>query len=129
MFGKYHVILPLTAKYYYFHGMETTEPVNTGAMLRRYVDEKRIRQGAWSRTQNVNRETVRKYFKKTSMQTTTLFAVCHALKYNFFADLAATLPAEYGYAPGALQQQLDALRKENETLKTQVELLKEVVKK
>ncbi|HYV92872.1 MAG TPA: hypothetical protein VE978_13835 [Chitinophagales bacterium] len=50
------------------------------------------------------------------------------MKYNFFADLAAMLPPEFGSAATVPQQKIATLEKENEMLRGQVELLKEVVR-
>lgn len=109
--------------------MENQPAPHIGKMLREYTLKKRIYRAAWARHQNIKEQTVQGFFKKPSMQTTTLAAICHVLKYNFFADLAATFPADYGSTPGMLNQQVEALQKENEALKIQVELLKEMVRK
>ncbi|MBJ7428212.1 MAG: hypothetical protein JHD28_04545 [Bacteroidia bacterium] len=39
--------------------------------------------------------TTVRYQKQESLQSSVLMALCHALKHNFFADIAALLPQEY----------------------------------
>ena len=97
---------------------------HVGEMLAKYAKAKRIYKAAWSRHQGIRKDTVTGYFKKQTMQTNTLFDICYVLKYNFFADLAASLPAEFPHEANALNEKLAALEKENEKLKTENELLK-----
>ncbi|MFN3968016.1 hypothetical protein [Flavobacterium sp.] len=70
---------------------------------------------------------------KQSMQTATLLEVCYALRYNFFQDIANTLPIEFkaNERPNAekeAQEQenialIAQLQEENKVLKIQNELL------
>lgn len=108
--------------------METFTDPHIGLLLRKYVDDNHISQVAWAHAQQTSPKVVHQYFKKPGMQTITLFNICRALKYNFFADLAAMLPPEFGSAVTASQEKIAALEKENEMLRGQVELLKEVVR-
>ncbi len=109
--------------------MENNNIPSIGAMLRKYVDDNRIRQAAWARKQNIGKDNVRLYLKRKSMRTDTLFRICHVLNYNFFSDLATTLPVEYKHGLTVDQQRIAALEEENKLLRNQVELLKELIKK
>jgi len=108
--------------------MEISNIPSTGAMLRKYVDENRIRQAGWARKQNIKSDNVRKYLKRKSIRTDTLFKICHVLSYNFFYDLALALPQEFRHALTADQQRISVLEKEIETLRIQNELLERMVK-
>ncbi len=107
---------------------EKTSP-HIGDMLKQYVKQRRIYKAGWARHQNVQWKTVAGYLKKPSIQTKTLFAICHVLKYNFFADLAATLPPEYPHSPTTQDEKNLQLEKENEKLRIEIGVLREVVKK
>ena len=104
------------------------EAPHIGELLKRYSDDKRIHKSAWARHQQVLHSTVFGYFKKRSMHVSTLFTISQVLKYNFFRHIADMLPADYPPG-GTMQSQIDALKKENEDLKKEVALLKELLKK
>ena len=73
---------------------ENTAP-NIGELLRAYFKEKRIRKSGLARVMNRRPDTIYGYEKNSSIQTAILWELCHALQYNFFADLAAELPETY----------------------------------
>ncbi|HLG36368.1 MAG TPA: helix-turn-helix domain-containing protein [Bacteroidia bacterium] len=103
-----------------------TAAPHIGKMLRKLLDEKRLFQSAWSRDQGVNKNTVAKYFKKTTMQVATLFTICQVLKYNFIREIADQLPQEFPpHAPNPLQQRVTELEEENKMLKREIEIWKE----
>lgn len=97
-----------------------------GEILKTYRKQKRIYQSGMSRALNVYYSTVNRYFKKPSMQTTTLWNVCHVLKHNFFADLAAMLPPEFSHGTNTADEKIAALEKEIEKLKIENEVLREI---
>src|SRR4051812_34816425 len=104
------------------------ESPHIGELLKKYAAEKRIYRSGWARYQKVRDSTVLRYFKKPSMQTSTLFIISQVLKYNFFRHIADLLPPDYPPG-GSMQTQIDALKKENEKLKDENALLKEMVMK
>lgn len=69
----------------------TTAP-NTGKLLTNFFDEKRIHKSALARAINRLPKTVYSYEKNSSIQTSILWEMCHALKHNFFDDIATMLP-------------------------------------
>ncbi|MEP7169858.1 MAG: hypothetical protein ABI855_10860 [Bacteroidota bacterium] len=104
------------------------EAPHVGEMLRKYVKEKRIFQSAWAREQQIKPKTVISYFKRSTMQTETLFTICQVLNYNFIRQVADRLPANMPpYAANPLEQENAALKKEIEMLKHEVEILNRVV--
>jgi restriction endonuclease S subunit len=66
------------------------------------------------------------YGKNSTLQTAILWEICHALKHNFFADIAVQLPPTYTtQAPAdstqddriaALEQEIALLKAKNESL-------------
>ena len=110
--------------------LNTTNPApNTGEILNAYIQEKRIYQSALARLLNRNQSTIVTFRKGTTMQTALLWEFCHALKHNFFADIAAQLPENYAIAKPNSQierseNELDSLKKEIVLLKMERDMLK-----
>lgn len=99
-----------------------------GARLRKYVTDNRIFQANWARAQGIDARTVARYFKRKDMRIGTLFTISQVLKHNFIREIADQLPVEFPpHAVNPLQQELDALKKENEDLKKEVAVLNRVV--
>ena len=76
------------------NSIDNNDVPDIGAMLRKYVDEKRIRQVAWGRKQGTDARTVAGYLKKKKMHVHTLLTICRVLNYNFFKEILSTLPAD-----------------------------------
>jgi transcriptional regulator with XRE-family HTH domain len=68
---------------------------NTGELLKAFYKKRRIHKAALARILNRRGSTMAEFEKNASIQTAVLWEICHALKHNFFADLAAQLPAAY----------------------------------
>ncbi|MEI6488679.1 MAG: hypothetical protein WCP52_06940 [Bacteroidota bacterium] len=101
-----------------------------GKMLKKHVQDNRLFQAVWARKQGVKDETVIDYFKKESMQISTLFTICQVLDYNFFKAIADALPANMPPATdNPLQAELDALKTENEKLKMKIDILEKMLNK
>ena len=101
---------------------------NIGEIIYKHTTEKRLHKSAWARAQGVNSSTISGYFKRKDMKLHTLIRICHILKYNFLHQLATTLPADYPPLQiNLLSSQLETLQKENEMLKYEIQILKEVI--
>lgn len=100
-----------------------------GTFLYDYVKQKRIRQTGWAAKQNISPRNISKFLKNPDMRCSTLFKICQALNYNFMYDIAAMLPPDMPCKNTPKDDEIAALKKENETLKMQVDLLKEVIAK
>jgi len=100
-----------------------------GEMLKKFTEEKRTHKAAWARHQQVYKSTIMRYFKKPSMQVTTLFTISQVLKYNFLRAIADALPPEYPPFDNATYTENAALKKEIEKLKDENALLKEMLLK
>lgn len=70
---------------------------------------------------------VEKYIKNPNAKVDTLFKICQVLNYNFIADIAAQLPTLPHQNSTTPTQELEDLKKENDRLKMEVEILREVV--
>ncbi len=98
-----------------------------GNMLRQHVKKRRLMLSVWSRLQGVGDTTIAKYCKNEDMRVHTLLSISKTLQYNFLAEIAATLPADLPpRAENPLQAQVEELKAENEKLKTQLDLMKEL---
>jgi hypothetical protein len=107
---------------------ELTEAPHIGEMLKKHCKEKRIYKAAWARHQKVNHATIFGYFKKKTMQVSTLFTISQVMKYNFIRQIADALPPEFPpHAANPLQAEVDALKKENEKLKDEIAVLRSVI--
>jgi transcriptional regulator with XRE-family HTH domain len=103
------------------------EAPHIGNMLKAFVKEKRIFQSGWARQMGVKQQTVANYLKSPNMQVATLFKISQALNYNFIADVAAQLHPLPNANTAMPNEELEALKKENEKLKMEVEILRSVV--
>lgn len=111
---------------------EEADIPHIGQMLSNYYKKKKIRQAALARDMSRHVSTIADYKKNNSMQTAVLWQLCHVLKYNFFADLAAELPSSFGYngsdVPGEKDEEIMKLRTEIARLQGDKELLMELLK-
>jgi len=74
---------------------ETNTQIHVGAIIKKYFVDAKIYKSALARTLGVNDAVVLAYEKRTSTTTATLLKLSHALKHNFFGDIAALLPKDY----------------------------------
>ncbi len=105
-------------------------PPHVGEILKKYIKQNRLYQAGWARKQGVLPTTVLAYFKKSSMQISTLFTICQVLEFNFFKAIADALPPEMPpQNVNPLQPELDQIKKENEALKMENDILKKLLNK
>lgn len=113
--------------------LNTAAPApSTGEMLSKYITDKRIYQSALARLLNRNQSAISEFRKGATIQTAILWEICHALKYNFFADIAAQLPADYPFSAENTNKEnteteVDSLQKENAMLKMERDMLKSML--
>jgi hypothetical protein len=72
-----------------------TGDFNFGQMLKTYIDRKRIAKSELARVIGVNDSQIIAYQKRTSLQLGLVLRLSHAMKHNFFLDIAAQLPATF----------------------------------
>ena len=99
---------------------------HTGALLLEYLKKERLHKSAIARAMGRRHTTLVGYYKRPSIQTAILWELCHVLKHNFFADIAAQVPAAYPSSVpqddsaalriAALEEELRAVTRERDVL-------------
>ena len=110
--------------------MNTT--IHIGQLLNDYFDKHRTRKAALARLLQVKPTSILRYQKRDSLQISILINISHALKHNFLMDIAQELPQEYTTNKPLFVEkdaEIEALKKEVETLKTQNQLLMQLMGK
>jgi hypothetical protein len=106
---------------------------HVGQLLVTYYKKKKIFQAPLARDMNRTVATMVSYKKNSSMQTAILWELCHVLRYNFFADLAAELPVTFpnknSATPTDKDEEITRLKARVERLEGDKELLMELMKK
>lgn len=101
---------------------------NVGEMLKNYIKTNRKYKSGIANWLGVKRSSVNKYVGRRDMKISTLWRLCHVLKYNFFADLGAQLPEEFTpVTENPLQARITELEKQKSDLELQVKTLKEAL--
>ena len=116
----------MTQKRIYTQKMATNTP-SVGNLLANYIEKNRIYKSSLARKMNRSDSTILQFTKQQSVQSSILWEISHALKHNFFADLAAQLPADYTTdAPQDTikDETIAQLKRRIEILEAQVEVLR-----
>ena len=102
--------------------METK--LHTGEMIKAHFEANRTRKAALARLMKKGLRTILNYEKRPSIQTQALWELSHALKHNFFMDIAMKLPNKYKTEQDIfaeknaqiikLEQELELLKRERE---------------
>lgn len=99
-------------------------PVHVGHLVWWHLNKTRQPRALLATVTNRSLTTISRQLRKPSMQVAELFEFCHAVKHNFFEELAARLPAEYSAAASqvvekhaAMEEEINRLLQENEALK------------
>lgn len=104
--------------------------IHIGRMIKTYIDRQNLLRTNVARQMGTPSTAIYAYEKRDSLKTSTILRICHVLKYNFFMDIANSLPPEYGYDRN-LSASKDSIisRQEAEIQKLQHEnnLLKELI--
>jgi len=112
--------------------LENNDGINFGALLEAYFKKNRIFKSALARKINRNDSVIAAYQKRPSMQSSIIEELSHAMKHNFFADLADLLPESYSKDQTKWMERdakIATLEKEIEILKAEKEVLLVVLKK
>lgn len=102
---------------------------HVGDMIATVFKNRRIRKAALSRMLGVAPSGVTGYVLRSTMQTDTLWKLSHALKHNFFADIASRLPADFAsyVTPDTTKDdEIAQLKEEVARLKIEVAVLEKV---
>lgn len=110
--------------------------IDTGKMIASFLEKKRIAKSVLGTAINRTGVSVLKYTYNSSIQTGILLDICHALKHNFFQELANQLPGDFTM-PEKIdvekqtfdknqQALIEQLQEENKVLKIQNDLLMKI---
>jgi hypothetical protein len=104
--------------------MENT--IDTSKIITAYFAKNRTRKAALARKLNKDISHIMLIQKRSSMQTQSLWELCHALQHNFFQDIANQMPDSYTGATPIIDKK-DALilqlQEEIKILKAEKEIL------
>ena len=101
-----------------------------GNFVRYYLHQNKVEMKTVSDGLGVHYNTVNKYLKNTSFQFTILWRISKIVNYNFLMDLGEWLGIPFETkAEKALKEQIELLQKENQDLKKENELLRELLKR
>ena len=109
-----------------------TSTFDTGALLTSHFRAKRIRKSALSRVMGCHLSSIKGYQSKPSLQTKILWQLCHALKHNFFRDMADQLPAEFtvtAIPDDSKDRRIAELERQIEVLQAEKAVLLEAIRK
>ena len=99
-------------------------------MLKDYMSHRNLKKIDTANILGIPQSAIYTYEKSASLQTANLLRFCHALKYNFFMDIANSLPREYNHSE-LLVSEKDTLiasqTAEIQKLKMENELLKDLI--
>lgn len=114
------------------NNLENNESLDFGALLQVYFKKNRIYKSALARKLNRTDSTISEYQKRPSMQSAIITELSHAMKHNFFADLADLLPESYSKDETKWIEKdakIASLEREIEILKAEKEVLLVVLRK
>lgn len=102
--------------------------IDTGKLIEDFITKKRIFKSNLGRDINRNGLSILAYTRNSSIQTGILIDICHALKHNFFRDIADQLPEDFtinklGSVISEKDQIIAQLQEENKVLLIQNEIL------
>ncbi len=102
-----------------------------GKLLKTYIDKRKVAKSALARKIKRKDSTIIHYQNSASLQMSIVHELCHALKHNFFADMAAQLPESYttSAAPDtAKDERIAELEEQLKLLQAKYEAVVEVMK-
>lgn len=112
--------------------ISTPPSPHIGNLLKTFFRARRTRKAVLARLMKRKASAISKFQKKESVQVYILWELSHHLQHNFFADLAAELPAEFtSNVPidTRKDEKNERLREENRLLQAQLDALKQVLRK
>lgn len=89
------LIKPKNKKMSNSKNIQNISTLHFGAIVKKYIDKNKIAKASLARKLNISGSAIIAYQKSASLKTSTLLELTHALKHNFFQDIASMLPANY----------------------------------
>jgi transcriptional regulator with XRE-family HTH domain len=100
---------------------------HNGKLLKTFIDNSRLTQIEVARRMGITTPTLHYYYKSHSLTTDIWWRASKALHYNFLAGLGSLLTEEYVTPRETeLQTVCEQLQKENERLKMELEIYKNI---
>jgi DNA-binding MurR/RpiR family transcriptional regulator len=104
------------------------ESPNIGEMLKTYIKTNRKYKSGIANWLGIGQSSVQGFTKRPDMKVSTLWRLCHVLKYNFFEEITAQLPAEFtAVTENPLQARITELEKQKSDLELQVKTLEKAI--
>lgn len=106
--------------------------IHIGQILKRHITKNKISKAALARKLDCDESYIQRYLRRDSLQLNIIVRLCHALRHNFFADIAAELPQTYSVTlppDDSKDRRIAELEQEIAILKSEKAVLMEVVKK
>ena len=104
---------------------------HVGELLKAFIKKNRWPKSVIARKTLRSPVTIEGFLKRPSLQIAILWEISHATHYNFIADIAAQLPADYSSnakdGTQELQEHIAQLEQELETLTRERDLLKDLI--
>jgi transcriptional regulator with XRE-family HTH domain len=106
--------------------------LHIGNLIKQYLTANKISKASLARKMGVSDSTILSYQKNSGLNNSTLIVLSHALRHNFFADIAALLPTTYTTdAPidSSKDQKIAQLEADLKMARLEIEVLMRVVGK
>ncbi|CAL2105406.1 conserved hypothetical protein [Tenacibaculum sp. 190524A02b] len=101
-----------------------------GKLLSSYIEKNAILNKSIASFLKVSTSQIYRYKRSPRTSTGSLWKICHALKHNFFMDIALLLPESYHSKTSfAKDDEIKRLTEENKKLTIEINVLKELLKK
>ncbi len=107
-------------------------PFHIGKYLTQIIEQKKLKRSEITSLMGVQYSAFYGYENRPSLQYSIVYRLCLAMKYNLFLDIANTLPADFEHnlnLTSAKDDLLKQLQDENQKLKWENDLLKEIIVK
>ncbi len=111
---------------------KTSIVLNSGKLIRATLESKGISQALLARMNHKHVSTIGDQLKRTTIQTNVLWELSLTLKHNFFAEIAALLPADFtpeNAALAAKNLEIEQLQQKLERAQSEKELLMQLLKR
>lgn len=108
---------------------ETTNPIDTGKMIKDFMTERRISQTELGGMIGKQGISILNYTRTKDIHSRILLNLSHATKHNFFQDIANELPRDYTVKKNIFAERdalIAQLQEEIKVLKIQNELLMKI---
>ena len=107
------------------------DTLNIGQMIKDYIEQNNLVRTHITQRMNTPNTAIYAYEKRKHIHSRTLARICYATNYNFFMDIANSLPKEFAYNTKLISEKEELIAKQAEEiykLTLENNLLKELIK-